>query len=411
MSDKDDNNITVAEEANIESGKTENSATKETDGSSNANADLINSLSQVLTSSFSKLTEQLTSHLTYDDDDYYEEEEGEYDDTLSETYEPPTKKAKTDQGHAFDLLESMMQNALKPSSQAQAPVKDTAIDSPPDPNALVQGPPNDPTLYGDPEYRKDPPNSHAIKVVDQNQKEVGLAMLHALQQDLENEGTSKAIDSEIAKVIDLLFAAGLPEDKLKEKMNAYERPSNVEKMTSVKVNSVIWDGLNPATRSQDLKMQKVHGILIKAMIAVSQVVSGLKDVLHTDVKEITDGFNKGLDGLVLLVSAAKELNLRRRELIKPAINRDYAHLCSASTVVTDELFGADVSQQVKDITELNRVSQRLQGRRPRGGRRGRFGSRRGQPFLGRGTYGQRRGGRGRGAGRRPHRGPKSGKTE
>ena len=46
-------------------------------------------------------------------------------------------------------------------------------------------------------------------------------------------------------------------------------------------------------------------------------------------------------------AASKELNLRRRELLKLAINSEHSHLCSANVPVMDELFGSNLSQQIK----------------------------------------------------------------
>ena len=39
--------------------------------------------------------------------------------------------------------------------------------------------------------------------------------------------------------------------------------------------------------------------------------------------------------------------------------RDYRHLCSSSTTVTAELFRDDLSRQVKDISKVNCVGQKV----------------------------------------------------
>ena len=73
------------------------------------------------------------------------------------------------------------------------------------------------------------------------------------------------------------------------------------------VNTVVSDGLSPALKSQDLKMQKVHGLMMKAMIATLEAMPDLKKIGQLKV------LKNGLDGLVLLVTATRELDLRRRE--------------------------------------------------------------------------------------------------
>ena len=66
-----------------------------------------------------------------------------------------------------------------------------------------------------------------------------------------------------------------------------------------------------------------------------------------------------LDSVAIIVYANNELNLRRRELIKPDLNRQYASLCSTQVPVTGLLFGDNLSQQCKDIQETNKLGQKF----------------------------------------------------
>ena len=54
-----------------------------------------------------------------------------------------------------------------------------------------------------------------------------------------------------------------------------------------------------------------------------------------------------------------ELNLCRRELIRPDLNDQYRQLCNSQTPISKLLFGDDLLKVVKDITESNKVSQKL----------------------------------------------------
>ena len=54
---------------------------------------------------------------------------------------------------------------------------------------------------------------------------------------------------------------------------------------------------------------------------------------------------------VLLVSANRELNLKRRDLICPDPNKQYAPLCNPSTVVSTFLFGDDLNKEVEELTK------------------------------------------------------------
>ena len=67
-----------------------------------------------------------------------------------------------------------------------------------------------------------------------------------------------------------------------------------------------------------------------------------------------------LDSIVFNCQAIRELNQRRKELLKPSINKNFAHLCSATIPVTDELFGSDLSKQIKDLSETNKISNQIE---------------------------------------------------
>jgi hypothetical protein len=135
-------------------------------------------------------------------------------------------------------------------------------------------------------------------------------------------------------------------------------------------------------------------------------------------------FHTLIDAFTFLAAGMKEMNVKRRELLKPDLNASYKLLCAPTVPMTAELFGDDLSTQVKDITEANKTARSI-SRGTRGGR-GRFPRYRGgytrRPFLGRGgrgsrgnyssysrgqgayggSYGQSRRGRGRGLNTQSH---------
>jgi len=51
-----------------------------------------------------------------------------------------------------------------------------------------------------------------------------------------------------------------------------------------------------------------------------------------------------------------EINLSGRELIRPDLNEQYKQLCSSQTQFS---FGDDLPKAVKEISETNKVSQRV----------------------------------------------------
>ena len=64
-----------------------------------------------------------------------------------------------------------------------------------------------------------------------------------------------------------------------------------------------------------------------------------------------------------------EVNLRRRERLKPELHPTYRHLCNPSNTITSQLFGDDLPKAVKDIVEANKISSTIHGGRRSADRR------------------------------------------
>ncbi len=86
--------------------------------------------------------------------------------------------------------------------------------------------------------------------------------------------------------------------------------------------------------------------------------------------------DKSLQAWSCFGSANFELEARRREALRLHIASDFRHLYVQKTPYTDFLFGDDVTKQIKDIAEDNRLagklslSNNLQWKFGRGSRRG-----------------------------------------
>ena len=82
------------------------------------------------------------------------------------------------------------------------------------------------------------------------------------------------------------------------------------------------------------------------------------------------------------MSANRDLSLKRRDLIRPDLNKHYASLCNPSTTIPTFLFGDDLNKEVEELTKSKKLSnkvtpkQRVEPYKVPGGRgkrgRGRF---------------------------------------
>ena len=143
-----------------------------------------------------------------------------------------------------------------------------------------------------------------------------------------------------------------------------KRPANCTRLHVPKVNPEIWANLSHWTKSADLRLANFHKTPTKAGNALTYMTDsllGLRTALGSSVTEQTKTLNQlvscNADALALLGNLHIDLSLRRRELIKPHLKRDYGALCSTRTPITEFLFGDDLQGQLSSITASNKMRQ------------------------------------------------------
>ncbi|XP_071947008.1 uncharacterized protein [Antedon mediterranea] len=216
--------------------------------------------------------------------------------------------------------------------------------------------------------------------------------------------TGPAVDDKLATIVSDLISGRIPPAKMTELTGKYLRPLNCEMLITPKVNLLVWGQLKPSTRTNDVGLQKVQALFVNSMYALLQACHKASGDLKTTLTH----------ALVIALTANREFNLKRREMLKPDLNAGFVALCGVTTPITTELFGDDVTKQIDDLFKSNKLGEKLSGaRRGRGrgyhpyagarrvGFRGRGGSRSGfqryqsnQSFLGgKGSYQRRQGAR------------------
>ena len=90
-------------------------------------------------------------------------------------------------------------------------------------------------------------------------------------------------------------------------------------------------------------MAYVQKPVIKATVAVAEVT---KELLQK--KSSADIIWKLTDSIALMGHATHELSLRRRDLMRPSINKELRSLCNQQIPVTDQLFGNDVQNSLNN---------------------------------------------------------------
>lgn len=178
------------------------------------------------------------------------------------------------------------------------------------------------------------------------------------------------IDEYLANNVTDLFRKGMHEE-LYEKTVKDEncpRPGNCDGLMVAKMNKLVWDVMSPQTRSNDKKMQQIATSIVKAGIfltkTMTMLVANEQDKSETErEKHILDSCN---DALALMGHANYQVNMMRRDMLRPELKREYSHLCTHSLPVTKELFGDDISKTAREIEDSAKIGFKMSGQYGRG---------------------------------------------
>ena len=186
-------------------------------------------------------------------------------------------------------------------------------------------------------------------------------LLSEIAEDFLNADESgPAAEKQLAEFINSLWSKKLPDSKLKDKSTKYLRPANCETLATPRVNPEIWDKLSHSVKQQDLRSsstQKTVGTagaaLCKSIEMLLEMKNSKQPKSDSDIQQL---IKMNTDAVALLGHAHVDLSHRRREAIKPHLNKDYAGLCGSHVPVTALLFGNDLQTQLNNIRASNRVS-------------------------------------------------------
>lgn len=132
------------------------------------------------------------------------------------------------------------------------------------------------------------------------------------------------------------------------------------------MNPEIWSRISNTGQRQYLKLVAIQKTLVAVGTAVTKAAQLLMDARQHDGIRRREGDKNNLtnevltlqvDALALLGHTNYELSLRRREMMKPSLNKDYASLCSSQTSVSSMLFGDELQSQLNSIRASNRISR------------------------------------------------------
>ena len=170
-----------------------------------------------------------------------------------------------------------------------------------------------------------------------------------------------AISEKIANVLNNILASGLNEQATKRRKENIHRPTNSKLLAQTSVNPEIWDIAKKHTRSMDARLQALQDTLVKGLIPLAAVTGKVGESVDSGAAMPTkETLWEALSNFLLLVAAANHnLNICRRDLFKSDLDDNYKALCNNKHPIGSELFGDDLAERLKTVTESNKAAKQL----------------------------------------------------
>ena len=193
---------------------------------------------------------------------------------------------------------------------------------------------------------------------------------------VKDDGRGPKVNPSLSNHVQSLMRIKPEEEVIKKVFDSIKQPEGCEGLSQVSVNLSIWEKMNNEAKGQDVKLQKIQLAIVKGTTEVVRMYDELLKLLNDGVEteKVTKILDIGNNALICMGVANVELVQRRREAIRPGFETSYAHLFNQNMPFTEALFGDDLTKNIKDITEDNKLLNNVV-KSQRGGARGRFISR------------------------------------
>ena len=162
-------------------------------------------------------------------------------------------------------------------------------------------------------------------------------LLWEIAPDLLNADESgPPAEKQMADFINDTWSKKLPDSKLKGKWMKYSRPANCEILETPRLFREIWEKLSHSVKQQEPRSSSTQKTVGRAGAVVCKSVELLLEMKNSKQLKSDSDIQKlikfNTDAVALLAHVHVHLPYRRRESIKPQLNKDYAGpVCFASS--------------------------------------------------------------------------------
>ncbi len=210
---------------------------------------------------------------------------------------------------------------------------------------------------GDQDYESNDPISALIQRSKDSMEIDTDSLKEILNQTLQQDQFDPPINEHVAKSInDLYFApnnAKVSKDTLKTK---FKIPENCQVLAVPKVNPEIWSLLPSNLRQKDFALQQFQQTMSTASVAVAKIADALfttKDQISQSLREYL--LSSTMEAATVLAQAAEEMNKKRKNKIRPALNTEFTGICANSTTKGGLLFGDNFPELLRSSKASSQV--------------------------------------------------------
>ena len=185
--------------------------------------------------------------------------------------------------------------------------------------------------------------------------------LLAIRQRYADEDGAPA-DEGLAQIVNKIWKRGKDAQVAKSLYEKYPRPSNITPQ-KVDINEEVMTSLPKFARARDMRLRAVQAGIARAVVPSLRAAEALYanrklEELTAKEKQVT---GMCLDAISMLAHSNDILNVARRELLKPNLNKKFQPLCKVTTENTSELLlGDNLSDRIKmanNTVKIGKIKQ------------------------------------------------------
>ena len=186
-----------------------------------------------------------------------------------------------------------------------------------------------------------------------------------MAESLDNtDAVTDNVKPQLAHIADKHWGKRLTPEKLKPMIDKHKQPANCSDVVNSRVNQEIWDQLNTAKKSTDLRLANMQQAIEKVAFITLQTADSVLAVMlgkDPDKVDLNTLVSNTVNSIALLGHVTNDLNNFRHEQIRPALKPEFASLCSAEIPHGKWSFSKDLPKRIRDIKETSKLGQIVAG--------------------------------------------------